>query len=139
MTNFDAGPGLLVSEKAAFAVTPLTEALTIYAPAVVFAVKAGALATPLAFVVAWAVVTLPGKVPLAPLVGAVNVTVALFIGFPPLSFTVACSSVWKAFPTVALWVAPPVAVIEFAGPVRFVKAKLTVTAFGAVPAEACTL
>ena len=44
------------------------------------AVNVGAVATPLAFVVAVAVVTLPGKVPLGPLPGAVKVTVTPFIG-----------------------------------------------------------
>jgi hypothetical protein len=46
-------------------------------------------------VVAAAVVE-PAKVALAPLLGAVNVTVAPLTRFPPLSFTVACSAVANA-------------------------------------------
>jgi len=76
----------------------------------------------------------PTKVPLAPLDGAVKVTVALLTGLPPLSFTVACNAA-KAAPMVTLCVAPPVAVIEAAGPVKLVSAKLTETA----PALAATL
>jgi hypothetical protein len=137
ITSFEGGPARFVSEYAAFAETPVTEALTVYAPAVVFAVKAGALAMPLAFVFTTIVVPpfVPSRnVPLAPLEGAVNVTVALFTGLPPLSFTVACK-VAKAAPMVTLCVAPPVAVIVAAGPVRLVSEKLVET----VPALACTL
>jgi len=100
-------------------------------------VKVEAVATPFAPVVAVTVVpplVPPANTPLAPLAGAVNVTVALFTGFPPLSFTVTCKAA-KAVLMTTLWVAPPVAVTEAAGPVRFVRTKLTENA----PAVACTL
>ena len=51
------------------------DAVTVYEPAFELAVKAGAVATPDALVVAVAEVADPGNVPLAPLAGAVNVTV----------------------------------------------------------------
>ena len=64
-------------------------ATTLYGPpAVPFAVNTGAVGTPLPFVTAFAVVTLPGKVPLGPLPGAVKVTVIPLIGLPD-SVTVA--------------------------------------------------
>ena len=51
------------------------------------------MATPLAFVLAVAVlVPVPANVPLAPLAGAVNVTVIPDKRFPALSLTVACSA-----------------------------------------------
>ena len=136
MMIFEAGPGKLVNEKAALAVTPVTAAFTVYTPAVVFAVNTGEVATPLALVVTVAVAPVPGaaNVPLATLEGAVNVTVALFTGLPPLSFTVACKTA-NAVLIVTLCGVPDVAVIEAAGPVRFVRLKLTET----VPAVACTL
>ena len=71
-------------------------------------------ATPLAFVVA---VLLPAKLPLAPLAGAVNVTVTPCTGLPPLSFTVATSAAANAVLMAALCGVPPVAVIDAAVPV----------------------
>lgn len=102
-----------------------------------FAVNVDAVTTPLALVVAVTTVpplAPPAKVPLAPLAGAENVTVALFTGFPPLSFTVACKAA-NALLMTTLCVAPPVAVIVAAGPVRLVRLKLAETE----PAVACTL
>jgi hypothetical protein len=122
MISFEAGPARLVNEKLAFVATPATDAFTVYAPAIVFAVKAVAFATPLALVVAVTTVpplVPPANVPLAPVEGAVNVTVAPLIGLPPLSFTVACR-VANAALMATLCVAPPVATIEAAGPVVFV-------------------
>lgn len=87
------------------------------------AVNAGAEATPLALVVAVAVrppFVPPIKTPLAPLEGAVNVTVTPLTRFPPLSFTVACN-VANAFVIDTLCGVPAVAAIDAAGPVRFVK------------------
>ena len=72
------------------------------------AVKVGAVATPLVLVVLVAAAD-PEKLALAPLPGAVNVTVAPFTGLPPLSFTVACSAVAKFAPTVALCGVPALA------------------------------
>ena len=65
------------------------------------AVSAGAVATPLAFVMAVAVAT-PLKVPLAGVVEAVNVTVTPLNGLLPPSFTVACKGVVNALFTFAV-------------------------------------
>jgi hypothetical protein len=89
VTAIEAGlPAVLVSRKLAGVVTPVALADTVYwAPTVVFAVKTAEVATPEAFVVA--VLTPPAKVPLGPVVGAVNVTtVPAPTGFPPESLTV---------------------------------------------------
>jgi hypothetical protein len=138
ITIFDAGPGKLVSANVALVNTPVTEAVTEYGPATVFAVNVGALATPLALVftvIAVPPLVPPAKVPLAPVAGAVNVTAALLIGFPPLSFTVACN-VAKFVLITTLCVAPPVAVMDAAGPVVFVILKLPETTPAPVPAVA---
>src|SRR4051794_14701788 len=72
---------------------PTALAVTEYPPAMSFAVNAGAAARPEASVVA-VIVLLPLHVPLAPVRGAVNVTVAPGTGeFPFIS--VACSGVPK--------------------------------------------
>ena len=71
-------------------------------------------AIPLAFVVA---VLLPAKLPLAPVAGAVNVTVTPCTGLPPLSFTVATSAAANAVLIAALCGVPLVAVIDDAVPV----------------------
>src|SRR5438093_11277251 len=93
-------PARLVTEKFA-EVAPVALATTLYGPpAVAFAVNTADVATPLVFVVA--VFTPPAKVPLAPLPGAVNVTVTLPTGLFPASRTVACSGVANAVLTVAL-------------------------------------
>src|SRR4029077_20804965 len=108
---FAAAPAVLVKAKFAFVATLLTDAATLYEPAVVFAVKAVAVATPLALVFTLTVLTPPANVPLAPLAGAVNVTEAPETGLPPLSFTVACRAVANAALTVALCGVPAVAVM----------------------------
>ena len=56
-----------------------------------FAVNTGDVATPELLVCTAAVADPPANVPLAPLAGAVNVTVAPDTGFPPASVTVATS------------------------------------------------
>src|SRR5204863_9091741 len=69
-------PILFVSEKFAGVATPATLAVTVYGPpATLLAVKVADVATPLPLVVA--VFTPPAKLPLAPVPGAVNVTVTL--------------------------------------------------------------
>ena len=86
-------------------------ATTLYGPpALPFAVNTGAVATPLPFVATFAVVTLPGNVPLGPLPGAVKVTVIPLIGLPD-SVTVACSCVGKAVLGAVLCGVPAVALI----------------------------
>jgi len=77
----DAGaPAVFVRLKLAAAATPETVAITVYDPAVVFAVNAGEAATPLELVVAVAVFVAPVNVPLAPVAGAANVTTAPLTG-----------------------------------------------------------
>jgi hypothetical protein len=79
------------------------------------AVNVAEVATPLAFVVA--VFTPPANVPLAPLVGAVNVTTTPFTGLFDTSLTVACNGAANAVLIVALWGVPAVAVMLAGGPV----------------------
>jgi len=81
----------------------------VYAPVVVFAVNVDDVATPVELVVSVSVAVPLAKVPLAPLLGAVNVTDTPLTGLPLLFVTVADSAVPKAAPTVALCVAPAVA------------------------------
>jgi hypothetical protein len=105
-----AAPARLVKEKFAGLATPVTVAVTVYGPpAVLLAVKIAAVATPLAFVTA--VFTPPANVPLAPLPGAVNVTVTPLTGLLPASFTVACNCTANAVLIVALCGVPAVAVM----------------------------
>src|ERR1700730_2574821 len=81
------GGARFVSEKFAD-VAPVALATTLYGPpAVAFAVNIAEVAIPLAFVVA--VFSPPAKLPLAPLVGAVNVTSTPLTGLFPASITVA--------------------------------------------------
>jgi hypothetical protein len=79
---------------------------------VLFAVNADAVATPLLLVIAVVVAVPLAKVPLAPLAGAVKVTVTLATTFPETSFTVACSAIAKAVEIVADCPLPVVAAIE---------------------------
>jgi hypothetical protein len=95
-------------------------AVTVYVPVVVLAVRAGAVATPLTLVVAVAVAR-PLKVPLAPVPGAVNVTVAPLTTLPPASFTIACRAVPNAVLIAVLWGVPAVAAMLAAGPAVFVR------------------
>ena len=88
------------------------------------AVNVDVVAIPLEFVVALRVAELFANVPLAPLPGAVNVTVTPLTGLPPASFTVACSAVANAALMVALCPEPAVAVTLAAPPVKLVKLKL---------------
>ena len=85
------------------------------------AVNVAEVATPLLLVVA--VFTPPAKLPLAPVAGAVKVTVTPCTGLPPLSFTVATSGAANAVLMAALCGVPLVAVIDAAVP------ELTLIAF----------
>jgi hypothetical protein len=104
-----ASPGMFVRLKLAGVVTPVALAVTVYAPVTKLAVKAGAMAIPVLLVVA--VFTPLANVPLAPLLGAVKVTVAPTIGLLLASFSVACSGVANAELIIALCGVPPVAVM----------------------------
>jgi hypothetical protein len=66
---------------------PGAVAVTVYNPAILFAVNAAAVATPLVFVVA--VFTPPANAPVAPDPGAVKVTTIPLTGLPNASVTVA--------------------------------------------------
>src|SRR5215472_16969920 len=120
----DATPARLVREKLAVEATPETDAVTMYAPAVVLAVKTAAVATPEAFVVA--VLTPPAKVPLAPLVGALKVTVTPLTGLLKESCTVTWNCTANAVLTVALCGVPAVVAMLAAAPATLVREKLAV-------------
>ena len=99
--------------SAKFAVSAfVVEATTLSAPASAFAVKTGAVATPLPSVVTLTLVKPPGKVPEAPEAGAVKVTPAPAMPTLPPSFTVAASCVANAVPTVVDCGVPAVAAID---------------------------
>lgn len=85
------------------------------------AVNVGAVAKPVVSVTA--VFTPPANVPLAPLDGAVNVTVTPGTPLPPLSLTVAVNDA-KAVLIAALWEPPDVTTMATADPAVFVKEKL---------------
>ena len=83
------GTGRFVRKNTAGVTAPGAEAATSYEPAVAFAENAADVATPDAFVIA--VVTLPAKVPLAELPGALKVTVAPLMGLEFESLTITTS------------------------------------------------
>ena len=123
----EAGPAVFVSEKAAAVATPETEAVTVYGPpAIVFAEYTAAVATPEAFVVP--VLRPPANVPLAPLAGAVKVTVTPLTGLLKASLTVACNGVENAVFTVELCGVPATAVMAATAPAMLVREKFAVAA-----------
>jgi hypothetical protein len=77
-------------------------------------------AFPLASVFTGTVATPPVNVPVAPVDGAVKVTVAPLTGFPPLSFTVACRLVVKATVTGEFCGVPAVGVMLAGAPALLV-------------------
>src|SRR5271156_851770 len=87
-----------------------------------FAENVAEAAAPFALVVA--VLTPPAKVPLGPVVGAVNVTVTPLTGFEPLSSTVATRGAVNAVSMVAFCGVPLVAAIDAGAPTVFVRLKL---------------
>lgn len=121
-----------VREKFAGEATPETDAVTVYEPAVLFAVKDVEVATPAAFVSA--VFTPPANVPLAPMPGAVKVTVTPLTRLLRESFTVAWSGAANAELTATLCGVPEAAVILAAGPAKLVKEKFAVDATPEAPA-----
>jgi hypothetical protein len=88
---------MFVRLKLAGVDAPLTDAVTAYAPAVVFAVNTDELATPFVFVTSTSVFVPFANVPLAPDDGAVNVT---FCPITPIPFcvTVAVSGAPNCIP-----------------------------------------
>src|SRR5690242_11494628 len=117
----------LVNEKFA-EVAPGTLATTLYGPpAVAFAVNVVDVATPLALLSA---PSRRSSVLLAPLVGAVNVTVAPLTGLFPASVTVATNGAANAVLTAALCPEPLVTTTLAAGPAVFVSEKFAEVAPG---------
>lgn len=106
--------------------TPAVEAVTVYAPVVVLAVKTWEVAAPLEFVVSVSVAAtgFVAKVPLAPVDGAVNVTETPLTGLPLPSVTVATRGLPNATPTTALCPLPLVAVIVAGEDAVFVRLKV---------------
>src|SRR5579864_2414733 len=86
-----------------------------------FAVKTLEAAMPFASVTSVSVAVPFEKVPLAELVGALNVTVAPVTGFEKLSSTAATSGEEKVVPIAAFCDVPLVAVMVAGGPARFVR------------------
>lgn len=85
----------------------------------VFATKVGAVATPVAFVVA--VVTPPAKLPDGPLVGAVKVTTAPGYGLPVASVTFTANGTAKLAPTGVNCGDAPVTATMAVGPVVVIR------------------
>jgi hypothetical protein len=88
------------------------------------AVKGDERATPLLLVVSVSDKLPFANVPLAPVIGATNVTAAPMTGFESLSRTVAMRGATNGAPTVVVWGVPPVAVIVAATDTAFVRSKL---------------
>ena len=85
-------------------------------PPVALAVKTEEVATPEALVVAVVVIVKLANSPLAPLLGAVNVTTTLGTTLPPESFTVATSRLPKGLLMLVVCPLPVVAAIDAAAP-----------------------
>src|SRR4029077_4397543 len=89
--------------------------------------KVGAVAVPVASVVAVAVAPPPVNVPLAPVLGAVKGTTTPDTALPPLSVTLAANGA-NAEVTGRLCGVPEVAVMVAAGPAVFVREKAAAVA-----------
>jgi hypothetical protein len=102
------GPALLVITNPGLLLSAFVFAVTAYLPAIVLALKICEVAMPLALLTA----VLPqAKVPLAPLIGALNVTSTPETGFDEASRTVATNGFTKFLVTVAVCGVPLVAVM----------------------------
>jgi hypothetical protein len=116
-------PPTFVKLKLADGVTPVTDAVTGYAPTVVFA-TADTLAWPFA-----SVATIDAeRLADAPVVGAVNVTSTLLRGLLKESVTSACNGTANGASTVALCGVPATAAIIAGAPAKIVKELLCVEA-----------
>ncbi len=109
-----------MSAKEAGMPTPVAVAETVKEPAMVLAVKRGAVATPLPPVLT---VALLAKEPDAPLPGMAKMTERPGTGLSYMSRTVARRVVAKGAPMVALWLLPVLAMIVAALPAVFPSAK----------------
>src|SRR5258705_6904583 len=106
---------VLVRLNVAAPATPTPVADTVYDPAVAPAANVGAVATPSTPDVALADTLPPLKVPVAPLAGAVNVTLTPATGWPPESVTFPARLVAKGVLTVALCGGPATAATAAGG------------------------
>lgn len=126
-------PAALVSAKEAGVATPAAVAVTVYEPSVGLARNAGAVAMPLAFVVT---VGFAANVPVAPEAGAANVTETPLTTLWAASFTTAWNGVANVLLMPAVCGVPATAVMDAAGPGRFVSENTA----GAIPGcEAVTV
>ena len=114
---------MLVKLKLAGVATPATAAVTVYDPGTLLAVNAGAVAIPLPLVTPVAVAN-PENPAVAPVDGAVKVTVTPFTGLLRASFTVTCNAVANAVLTNVLCGVPTVVATLAAAPAVLVKLKL---------------
>ncbi len=119
--------GVLVSENAVAGVP--AEADTLNAPTVAFAVSVGDTACPFAAVTEVVVAT-PPNVALAPVLGAVNVTVTPGARLPNASVTLTASGFGNAVLTEVLWPLPLTTAMAAGGPAAFVNAKFAGVAEG---------
>ncbi len=108
------GPGMFFSAKLAVIARPEIEAVTVKLPVVKLAVNGMEVATPEALVTA--VLLPPEKAPLAPLPGAVNVTVTPLTGLPLASSTVTASAAPNTVLICAVCGVPPLAAMVAGGP-----------------------
>jgi hypothetical protein len=105
--------------------TPGAVAVTVSVPDIPFAVSAAEVATPLELLIAVVtLVPLSANVPLAPVAGAVKVTVAPLIRFWPLSTTVTAKGAGNAVLIGALCGVPLVGSTEAGAPAVLVRLKL---------------
>ena len=113
-----AGPEVFIKLKVVVVVAPATEAVTVLAPIVPFAVKVVEVATPLELVVSVSVFVPFPKVPLAPVAGAVKTTNAPATGVEPM-VTVATSGAANAVLSAVLCGVPLVAAMDSVGGLKF--------------------
>ena len=118
-----AGPALLVRLKLAGVALPAV-AVTVYAPDFVLAVKLLEVAWPSPPVLAVVLLAALAKLPDAPVVGAVKVTVVPGTGLPYWSVTLAVRAVVKAVFIAAAWPEPDTAATLAGAPAVFVAEKL---------------
>ena len=88
ITRCVAAPAVFVRLNRAGVPTPATNAVSVYAPAVPFAVNTSEVAMPVATVALTSVLAAPGNVPPAPAGGAANVTEAPLTGLLNASLTI---------------------------------------------------
>jgi hypothetical protein len=106
-------------------------------PDVAFAVNVDDMTAPFASVVSVSVGCPLAKVPLAPVAGAVNVTIALLMGFPLTSTTIPAKGNVNGALIAVLWGLPPLMRIPAGAEIVFVRLKLA--SVGAPGTDAVTI